>query len=95
MTNYYKLLSFGDVIETNIEVDPYTLLNEIKDYEWSTYNPRKENNRLGLSITSSDGSFNGIDLDSLYQYNEENNTRYKETSFKDKTEVYYKSSQIK
>lgn len=95
MTDYYKLLSFGDIIETNIGVDPHILLNEIKDCEWSQYNPRKQNNRFGLSITSSDGSFNGIDLDSLYQYNEENDTTYKETSFKDKTEVYYKSPQIK
>ena len=94
MTDYYKLLSFGDVIELSIGVNPDKLLDEIDGFEWSQYNPRKANNRLGLSITSSDGSFNKIDLDSLYEYNLENGTRYRETAFKTRTDVYDASKEI-
>lgn len=91
---YYKLLSFGDVIELTTQIDPHKLLREIEHHTWSQYNPRKENNRFGLSITSSDGTLNNIDLDSLYEYNNENNTNYTELSFKEKTQVYYDSEEI-
>lgn len=91
---YYKLLSFGDVIELSMSINPDKLLSEIKHHVWSQYNPRKENNRLGLSITSSDGTLNNIDLDSLYEYNKEYNTRYNELSFRTKTQVYYDSEEI-
>jgi hypothetical protein len=92
--DYYKLLSFGDVIELDMGVNCEKLLDEIYDFEWSQYNPRKQNNRFGLSITSSDGELNNIDLDSLYEYNIENNTSYTETSFKTRTPVYYSSKEI-
>jgi len=91
---YYKLLSFGDVIELTTQIDPHKLLKEIEHHTWSQYNPRKENNRFGLSITSSDGTLNNIDLDSLYEYNKENNTEYGEISFRTKTQVYYDSEEI-
>lgn len=91
---YYKLLSFGDIIELNTQIDSHKLLKEIDHHIWMKYNPRKDNNRFGLSITSTDGKLNGIDLDSLYQYNEEHNTKYNETSFRTKTQVYYDSEEI-
>ena len=83
----------GDHILTIPFVDPFAR-KEIKDFEWKQYNPRKEINRYGLSVTSSDGTRNGIDLDSLYEYNRENNTKFDEDSFKTFTDVYYKSEEV-
>tara|TARA_B100000900_G_C20375295_1_gene632169 strand:+ start:217 stop:831 length:615 start_codon:yes stop_codon:yes gene_type:complete len=87
---YNNLLSFGDVIELRLQCNVSKLLDTIKTYDWKQYNPRKEINRYGLSVTSLDGSMNGIDLDSLAEYNKENNTRYDESSFTTFTEVYHK-----
>ena len=90
---YNNLLSFGDIIELNLKCDVskvmFNITNNIKNYKWLQYNPRKNINRYGLSVTSTDGSFNGIDLDSIAEYNKENNTNYDESSFKKFTNVYY------
>ena len=94
MKHYHQLLSYGDLIELETRCNTDKLLKEIKDFEWKQYNPRKEINRYGLSITSSDGTRNGIDLDSLYEYNRENNTKFDEDSFKTFTDVYYKSEEV-
>ena len=48
-----------------------------------------------MSITSLDGELGGIDLDSMKEYNIENNTDYDEHSFRTPTQVYHKSSQIR
>jgi len=66
---YQNLLSFGDKIELNLFCNVGNLLKEIKDFQWHQYNPRKEMNRHGLSVTSLDGKLGGVDLDSLYEYN--------------------------
>ena len=92
--SYNKLLTFGDKIELSLSCNVENLLNEIKGFQWYQYNPRKEINRYGLSVTSLDGQLGGIDLDSLYQYNRLNNTNYNELSFRTKTEVYYKSKEL-
>jgi len=92
--NYERLLSFGDLIKLNIRCKPEALLNEVKDFEWARYNPRKNIKRYGLSITSLDGKINGIDLDSLYQYNEEHGTTYDEIDFNKTTNVYDMSEEI-
>lgn len=81
---------FGDVIELNF--DPWDLAHtkEILDKHsgWRQYNPRKSNNRQGLSVTSLDGGFSGVpDLDSLLEYNRENNTQYTERDFNRRTNV--------
>lgn len=94
MKHYHQLISYGDQIELETRCNPDRLLKEIKDFEWKQYNPRKEINRYGLSVTSSDGTRNGIDLDSLYEYNKENNTKFDEDSFKTFTDVYYKSEEV-
>lgn len=86
--SYNELLTFGDVIELRLECNVSKLLNNIKQYPWKQYNPRKKINRYGLSVTSLDGSLNGIDLDSIAEYNKENGTQFKESSFKTFTEVY-------
>ena len=93
MIHYHHLLSYGDLIELEVKCNPGKLLKEIKEFEWKQYNPRKEVNRYGLSVTSSDGTINGIDLDSLYEYNRENGTKYDEDSFKTFTDVYHKSEE--
>jgi len=60
-----------------------------ENFDYVRYNPRKKVERYGLSITSLHGNIDGIpDLDSLYEYNIENNTLYKEEDFKTKTPVY-------
>ena len=92
---YNNLLSFGDVIELRLQCNVSKLLDNIKPFDWKQYNPRKQINRYGLSVTSLDGSMNGIDLDSIAEYNKENNTSYNESSFKTFTEVYHKCDETK
>ncbi len=92
---YNNLLSFGDVIELRLQCNVSKLLDNIKTFDWKQYNPRKQINRYGLSVTSLDGSMNGIDLDSIAEYNKENNTSYNEASFQTFTEVYQKCDETK
>ena len=92
--SYNSLLSYGDVIPLKITCDADVLFDEIKSYSFGQYNPRKNINRKALSITSLDGSINGIDLDSINDYNIENNTKYDEMSFNQFTKVYKDSLEI-
>ena len=87
MDQYSKLSQFGKQIELEVTTDPNQLINWIDTFEWQKYNPRKDVNRWGLSVTSSDGKFNGIDLDSLYEYNKEHGTEYAEKDFDKPTPV--------
>ena len=88
---YQNLTAYGTVYETR-----YTMSNVDKFVDWTEenfdyvrYNPRKEIDRWGLSITSLDGGLSGTpDLDSLPNYNKENNTQYYEQHFKTPTPVY-------
>lgn len=88
---YSILTMYGTVYETT-----HRLENTIDFIKWTEenfnyikYNPRKDIKRYGLSITSLDGSLSGIpDLDSLGEYNKENNTRFKEKDFRTFTSVY-------
>ena len=86
--NYNNLLTFGDVIELRLNCNVSKLLYNTKQYEWKRYNPRKDIPRYGLSVTSLDGSLNGIDLDSIAEYNKENGTSYNESSFKTFTDAF-------
>ena len=92
--SYTSLLSFGDFIPLKLKCDVKKLFDEIKQFSFSQYNPRKDIKRYGLSITSLDGSINGIDLDSIKDYNIENKTEYDELSFNKLTDVYYSSNEI-
>lgn len=92
--NYERILSFGDIIELNISCNVNNLFKEINSFKWAQYNPRKTITRYGLSITSLDGKLNGPDLDSIYEYNKDNDTKYDETSFCTTTPVYDMSSEI-
>ena len=92
---YERLLSYGNVIPLRISCEREQLLEEIKDFKFSQYNSSKPKNpRLGLSVTSHDGSINGIDLDSLHELNQRTGRYYDECSFKELTEVYHKSEQV-
>ena len=92
--SYNSLLSFGDLIPLKLKCDVKKLFDETEKFVYLKYNPRKDIERYGLSITSLDGSLNGIDLDSIKEYNKENNTEYDELSFNKFTKVYHTSSEI-
>ena len=91
---FNNLLTYGDLIELKLTCNSKKLLEEIKDFEWKRYNPRKDINRYGLSITSEDGLLNGKDLDSLAELTKETGTIYDEDSFTKLTDVYYKSKEV-
>lgn len=81
---------FGDIIE--LDLPTWNISNAERTLTehtgWKRYNPRKPINRYGLSVTSIDGGFSGVpDLDSLTEYNKENNTQYTESSFKTPTPI--------
>lgn len=64
------------------------------NFNYSQYNPRKPNNRYGLSLTSLDGGTSGgPDLDSIPEYNRENGTDYRERDFSVITPAYSKELQ--
>lgn len=86
----HRLTQYGQQIELDVTTDAEMLIAWANDFEWQKYNPRKDVNRWGLSVTSSDGTFNGIDLDSLYEYNKENGTHYNEKDFNVATPVLNK-----
>lgn len=88
MTDYSRLTQYGSQIELDITTDTNKLLDWINTFEWVKYNPRKDVNRWGLSVTSLDGGLSGVpDLDSLYEYNKENRTSYTEKDFGNPTPV--------
>jgi len=91
---YNNLLSYGDFIQLNNSCNSKELLDEIKDFSWFKYNPRKNVERYGLSITSEDGKLTGKDLDSLYELSKDTGKIYDEDSFTTLTDVYRKSKQI-
>jgi len=91
---YDTLLSYGDIIPLKLKCNVEVLFKEIEHFRYAQYNPRKNIKRNGLSITSLDGDINGVDLDSIREYNLENGTRYDEDSFRTFTDVYNFSKQI-
>jgi len=84
------IANFGNVIDLDFPVWNCNNASEIllKHPGWVQYNPRKKNNRKGLSVTSLDGGFSGVpDLDSLLEYNRENKTSIQEKDFRQRTSV--------
>ena len=66
-----------------------------EQFEYVKYNPRKDIDRWGLSLTSLDGEMSGSpDLDSLLEYNRENNTQYREDDFNVKTPAYHHFEEV-
>jgi hypothetical protein len=69
-----------DCIELTLPID--IDLIDLSSLNWHRYNPRKNVERYGCSITSLDGSDTGVpDLDSVLEYNQLNSTNYKEKDF--------------
>ena len=85
---HFKLSTLGECVPLKLNIDPELYKKELSIYtdNWKPYNPRKENHRrYGLSLTSLDGQFGGPDLDSIYEYNRENKTQLRESSFREPT----------
>lgn len=84
-----SLALYGKQCKTNYYLDPDDFLDWVySKFKFVQYNPRKQVQRYGLSITSLDGGVSGIpDLDSLREYNQENNTHYDEKDFSVRTPV--------
>ena len=94
---YNMLASYGVASRLNFKISRPSKFVEWTEnnFEYVKYNPRKDINRYGLSITSLDGGLTGIpDLDSLNEYNAESNTNYEETDFNVLTDVYHKSEDL-
>ena len=73
---FNTITAYGDQIKLTINNHPDLILDNLKQFDnnWTKYNPRKDINRWGLSVTNLDGKLGpGPDLDSLYEYNKENN----------------------
>ena len=67
--NYQTLTQYGNFIELDVTTNAEQLVSWAGTFDWVKYNPRKDVNRWGLSITSLDGGLSGVpDLDSLYEY---------------------------
>lgn len=85
----HDLFLAGDLIELDQEfyLPPPEVLNK---YQWVKYNPRKNIDRYGLSLTSLDGGMSGYpDLDSLLEYYRQTGESLPEMSFKEKTPLFY------
>ncbi len=79
-----------DYFEDCIQLSLPKLDLNLSEFEnqWKTYNPRKNIARWGLSITSLDGEMLGVpDLDSIYEYNNLNQTQFSESNFNVKTKL--------
>ena len=88
---FNTLIAYGDQFRLKISENPKVILQKLEQFndKWSKYNPRKDINRWGLSVTNLDGKLGpGPDLDSLYEYNKENNTKHGELDFNIPTPVY-------
>jgi len=90
ITLYSTITAYGRQIALDYKFDSIDFVNWTeKNFEYVHYNPRKNINRQGLSITSLDGGLTGIpDLDSITEYNSEHKTNYTERNFKTFTPVY-------
>jgi len=88
---FNTLTTYGDQYALRLRVELDKVLSELGNFDnsWTPYNPRKKNNRWGLSITNLDGKLGaGPDLDSLREYNKEHNTTMTEQDFTVPTPVY-------
>lgn len=99
MHNLYSLLTqYGNQISLDSK-DEFGANKYIKwteeNFTYVKYNPRNNFNRWGLSLTSYDGGMTGIpDLDSLHQYNIENNTTIEESEFNVPTPAFLENHSI-
>ena len=86
-----RLNTMSDWIELNPGFKKDKLLEELKPFEndWKKYNPKKPNNRFGLSVTSIDGGLHGIpDLTSLRDWEIQTGERIHNHDINVPTDVY-------
>lgn len=89
MLTYERVLSYGNIFPLQITCNPDKTLEEISKFKFGQYNTDKlEIPRYGLSITSLDGEIDSGDLESL------KDTEYRESSFRELTNVYYQSKEV-
>ena len=90
ITEYSTITGYGKQIPLKYKFDSEKFVDWTEqNFQYVQYNPRKDINRQGLSITSLDGGLSGRpDLDSIYEYNREHGTNYTERDFKTTTPVY-------
>ena len=84
------LTRYGDFYALKHRINPEKI-KELELYKdaWVRYNPRKNIERYGLSITSLDGGLSGIpDLDSIREYNKKHGLQLDEPNFNVKTELW-------
>lgn len=89
MIEYLTLAGYGDFIEMGLGINnPKEVVDWTEEnFEYVKYNPRKQINRWGLSITSLDGGLSGRpDLDSFYAVDP--STKPTELDIKVPTPVY-------
>lgn len=94
---YNTLCNYGDVLQTKTTCNVQDLIQELKPYEdkWKKFNPHKPHiPRDGLSLTSLDGGFDGLDLDSLKDLWEKTGESYCESDFDTLTPIYETSKQV-
>lgn len=95
---YYQFLSsLGCYYRLRLKVDLSLFSNEISHLcnSWKRYNPRKNIDRYGISLTSLDGQETGVpDLDSVSEYNIIHGTKLNDMSFRVTTESYKKLNSI-
>lgn len=89
-TLYSILTRFGDYYPLRLHRNPGSIIDDLNNnFNWVQYNPRKNIDREGLSITSLDGGLSGRpDLDSLYEYYKETGIALNDPDFNVKTPVY-------
>ena len=92
--SYFLISNIGKIAKLKFKF--HANMDEIvKKYHWVKYNPRSNKQhipRFGMSLTSLDGQmypYTTPDLDSLKEYNQENNTTYNDFSFTLKTPLWY------
>tara|TARA_B110000305_G_scaffold230255_1_gene282205 strand:+ start:117 stop:746 length:630 start_codon:yes stop_codon:yes gene_type:complete len=90
---------YGDQIKLNVKIDSPELFRELQPFEsnWSQYNVLKPwIRRQGLCVLNERGAVGpGPALNSLYEWNKQYNTDFSELDFKQPTEVYYASKQVR
>ena len=91
------ITQFGDQVELTRSLNCNKLIKDTEYFKdiWSRYNPRKNIERYGLCVLNDKGKVGpGPALDSLWEYNNENNTHINETDCNVPTELYMYSKEL-
>ena len=96
MKTYNDIVSCGDVILLKNRLNVENLKKQIEKYKFRQYNTNKPLiDRKAISITNNKDLEPHIDLESLLEINKKTGLNLRDKDFRDKTEVYYNSNEIK